>query len=97
MMERLPGDVNNHRIGQHMHHHMNKQIPLNSSTGENELKILPVLESDRVDGNDIYYTIEAIQGETDIFEGIKTKTLGYKDHFSVRLLSLKKVKQHILI
>ncbi|HLR42017.1 MAG TPA: multicopper oxidase domain-containing protein [Pseudogracilibacillus sp.] len=68
-----------HMGRRHMQGSRNMDIP--ASTGENELNIPPLLESDRVEGDDIYYTVEAQKGETEIFPGIKTNTLGYNGNF----------------
>lgn len=64
--------------------------PLEDSTGENEIAIPPLLESDRVDGKDIYYTVEAMEGETEFFEGIRTKTRGYNSSFLGPVIRIKK-------
>lgn len=71
-----------------MHGKGNTQMA--DSTGENELNIPPVLESDKETGNDIYYTIEAKKGQTEIFDGIQTKTLGYNSPFLGPVVKLKK-------
>ncbi|HLR73618.1 MAG TPA: multicopper oxidase domain-containing protein [Pseudogracilibacillus sp.] len=60
------------------------------STGENELNIPPVLESDKETGNNISYAIEAKKGQTEIFEGIQTETLGYNSSFLGPVVKLKK-------
>jgi len=65
-------------------------VLLQPSTGENELKIPPILQKDKEEGNDVYYTIEAQQGETEIFDGIQTKTLGYNGSFLGPVMRLKK-------
>src|SRR5690625_3734152 len=76
--------------GSMMMGHGQSDVPLQHSTGENELKIPPVLKSDEEDGNDVYYTIEAQKGQTEIFEGIQTKTLGYNSSFLGPVMKLKK-------
>lgn len=76
--------------GSMMMGHGQSNVPLQHSTGENELKIPPVLKSDKEDGNDVYYTIEAQKGQTEIFEGIQTKTLGYNSSFLGPVMKLKK-------
>ncbi len=70
--------------------HGRSSMPLEDSKGLNELKIPPVLESDKEAGNDIYYTIEAKKGQTEIFEGIQTETLGYNSPFLGPVVRLKK-------
>src|SRR5690625_3704157 len=70
--------------------HGNGNTQMVDSTGENELNIPPVLESDKEAGNDIYYTIEAKKGQTEIFEGIQTETLGYNSPFLGPVVRLKK-------
>src|SRR5690625_1507322 len=72
------------------HGHHNHNMPLDSSTGENELQIPPILKSDKKVGNDVYYTIEAQKGKTEIFKGIETETLGYNSSFLGPVLKLKK-------
>ncbi|WP_421016743.1 multicopper oxidase family protein [Furfurilactobacillus rossiae] len=44
---------------------------------EKPLTIPSVLKPDKVDGNDVWYTIRAQAGETQILPGVKTKTWGY--------------------
>src|SRR5699024_7835954 len=61
--------------------HGHDNLPLQNSTGENELNIPPVLESDKEEGKDIYYSIEAQKGLTESFEGTQTETLGYNTSF----------------
>src|SRR5690625_6986816 len=64
-----------------MNGHSHSEVPLKQSAGENELKIPSVLQKDKEEGNDVYYTIEAQKGQTEIFEGSQTKTLGYNSSF----------------
>src|SRR5699024_742605 len=71
-----------------MHEKGNTQMV--DSTGENELNIPPVLESDKETGNNISYAIEAKKGQTEIFEGIQTETLGYNSSFLGPVVKLKK-------
>jgi len=73
-----------------MMEHGQSNVPLQHSTGENELKIPRVLKSDKEDGNEVYYTIEAQKGQTEIFEGIQTNTLGYNSSFLGPVMKLKK-------
>lgn len=72
-----------------MGHHGGSQA-LKDSTGTNELNLPPILESDRIDGENIYYTIEAQKGQTEIFEGVQTATLGYNGNFLGPVIPLKK-------
>ncbi len=76
--------------GSMMMGHGHSDVPLQHSTGENELKIPSVLQKDKEEGNDVYYTIEAQKGQTEIFEGIQTKTLGYNASFLGPVMKLKK-------
>lgn len=76
--------------GSMMMGHGHSDVPLQRSTGENELKIPPVLQKDKEEGNDVYYTIEAQKGQTEIFDGIQTKTLGYNASFLGPVMKLKK-------
>jgi len=71
---------------EHMSH--NEVVSLNNSTGENELKMPPVLESDNK--NKVVYTVRAQKGETEIFDGIKTKTYGYNASFLGPVLRFSK-------
>lgn len=61
----------------HMNH--GEVISLNDSTGENDLKIPPMLESDNAEGTT--YTVRAQKGETELVDGIKTNTYGYNGTF----------------
>src|SRR5690625_3230567 len=56
--------------GSMMMGHGHSDVPLQHSAGENELKIPSVLQKDKEEGNDVYYTIEAQKGQTEIFEEI---------------------------
>ncbi|WP_039944164.1 PLP-dependent transferase, partial [Lactobacillus equicursoris] len=47
------------------------------ATGAAPLPVPPVLKPDKLEGNDIYYTIEAQVGESQILPGKKTTTWGY--------------------
>lgn len=69
-------------------HHFNQA--LQASTGENEVAIPPLLEPDRIDGQDIYYTIEATEGEREFSPGKKTKTRGYNSLFLGPVVKVKK-------
>lgn len=77
--------------GRHMMGHgpMNRYSTYEDSTGENELNVPPILESDRETKNDIYYTIEAMQGETEIIPGTSTQTLGYNGDFLGPIIQLR--------
>src|SRR5690625_3603570 len=72
----------------HMSH--DEVVSLNDSTGENELKIPPVLEDESAKDEEIAYTVRAQKGETEIFDGIQTKTLGYNGAFLGPVLHLEK-------
>ncbi len=87
-----PSSEDNHSSGNGrgmmgMNHH---DLSLQSSTGENELMIPPILKSDSETENEVYYTIDAQQGQTEIFDGIETKTLGYNSSFLGPVVKLKK-------
>lgn len=58
------------------HGHHNEMIILPNSTGENELNVPPILQSDEETNDEVYYTIEAQKGKTEIFNGIETETWG---------------------
>ncbi|WP_088051910.1 multicopper oxidase family protein [Virgibacillus dakarensis] len=70
----------------HMSH--DEVVSLNDSTGENELKMPPVLESDSEE--EVVYTVRAQKGETEIFDGVKTKTYGYNGSFLGPVLRFEK-------
>ncbi|GAA0316549.1 multicopper oxidase domain-containing protein [Oceanobacillus oncorhynchi subsp. oncorhynchi] len=70
----------------HMSH--DEVVSLNDSTGENELKIPPLLESDNEE--EVVYTVRAQEGETEIFDGTKTKTYGYNGSFLGPVLQFEK-------
>src|SRR5699024_4553013 len=70
----------------HMDH--DEVVSLNDSTGENELKMPPVLESDNEE--ELVYTVRAQKGETEIFDGTKTKTYGYNGSFLGPVLRFEK-------
>lgn len=79
-----------------MPRHHGQGLTLNDSLGTNQLKVPKVLESDRADGNDVYYTVKAQVGKTSIFKGEKTKTLGYNGDFLGPVIKVKKgQKVHI--
>jgi len=93
----MPNHHMNHSGGNHnsSDNHMammghDHDMPLQSSTGNNEMKVPPILESDKETENDVYYTIDAQQGQTEIFEGVQTKTLGYNSSFLGPVVKLKK-------
>src|SRR5690625_5307130 len=65
-------------------------MPLESSTGENELNIPSILESEKETKEDVYYTIDAQQGQREIFDDIQTKTLGYNSYLLESVVKLKK-------
>ena len=46
---------------------------------ENKLKIAPLLKPDKETETDVYYTVTAQAGETQILPGPKTKTWGYNN------------------
>src|SRR5690625_1567277 len=63
---------------------------LNDSTGENELNIPQILSYDQLNENNIYYTINAQIGKTEIFDNVQTTTLGYNSSFLGPIIKLKK-------
>ncbi|RKD27133.1 copper oxidase [Ammoniphilus oxalaticus] len=70
----------------HDHH----EPDLNHSTGENELKLPPILKSDKETEDEIHYTVDAQKGQTEIFDGYQTDTLGYNSSFLGPVLKVKK-------
>src|SRR5690625_419917 len=67
----------------------NHDMPLESSKGENELKLPSVLESDEETDDEVNYTIDAQEGKTEIFDGVETETLGYNTSFLGPVVRLK--------
>lgn len=63
---------------------------LNSSLGENEITFPKMLEPDQKKNNSISYTVQAQQGTTEIYDGIKTNTYGYNGHFLGPVIRLEK-------
>ncbi|WP_391201538.1 multicopper oxidase family protein [Psychrobacillus sp. L4] len=61
----------------HMSH--NNPLALNDSTGENDLKIPPVLEHENDEG--LVYYLTAQKGNTEVFDGYQTETFGYNGSF----------------
>ena len=80
-MEGMEGMENDHRSDDEV-------VSLNDSTGENELKMPPVLESDNK--KEVVYTVRAQKGETEIFDGTKTQTYGYNGAFLGPVLRFSK-------
>ncbi|NBJ70153.1 MULTISPECIES: multicopper oxidase domain-containing protein [Clostridia] len=80
------GDTDAETETNHMSH--DEVVSLNDSTGENELKIPPILESDSE--QEVAYTVRAKKGETEIFTGTKTETYGYNGDFLGPMLRFKK-------
>ncbi|QTD41001.1 multicopper oxidase family protein [Sporosarcina sp. Te-1] len=70
----------------HMSH--DNVVHLNDSTGEHDLKIPPLLQRDP--GEEIVYTVRAQKGETELFDGIQTKTYGYNGTFLGPMISVEK-------
>lgn len=82
-----PSNNKGNQMGMMGHGH---DLPLGSSAGKNELNIPPILESDSETKNDVHYTIDAQIGQTEIFDGVQTKTLGYNSSFLGPVVKLKK-------
>src|SRR5699024_10668650 len=70
-----------------MHGH---DLPLDSSAGENELNVPPMLASDLETEDEDHYTIDAQAGRTEIFDNVETETPGYNGSFLGPILKLKK-------
>src|SRR5699024_12513896 len=60
------------------------------STGENELKIPAALGNERDNESEVAYTVRPQKGETEIFDGAKTKTYGYNGDFLGPVLRFSK-------
>lgn len=63
---------------------------LNESLGKNELTFPKILKPDDKNNNSVTYTIRAQQGNSEIFNGIKTKTYGYNGSFLGPVIRLEK-------
>src|SRR5699024_2408285 len=75
-MEEKDNDSNmNQDMEGHMDH--DEEPNLTDSTGENELKIPAALGNESDNESEVAYTVRAQKGETEIFDGAKTKTYGY--------------------
>lgn len=85
-MEGNDNSMMKHNMKGHMDH--DEVVSLNNSTGENELEIPPVLESENKDK--IVYTVRAQKGEAEIFDGTETKTYGYNGDFLGPVLRFNK-------
>ncbi|CAJ1181847.1 Bilirubin oxidase [Companilactobacillus paralimentarius DSM 13238 = JCM 10415] len=63
---------------------------------DHPLNIPAALKPDKVEGNDVYYTITAQEGETQILPGAKTKTWGYNASLLGQTIVLKQgVHYHV--
>jgi Putative multicopper oxidases len=63
---------------------------------DHPLNIPAALKPDKVEGNDVYYTITAQEGETQILPGAKTKTWGYNTSLLGQTIVLKQgVHYHV--
>lgn len=58
------------------------------------LAVPPVLKPDKEEGNDVWFTIESMEGETPFLPGSKTKTWGYNAPFLGQTMVLK-TGQHV--
>src|SRR5699024_5858901 len=70
-------------MNQDMEGHMDhdEEVSLKDSTGENEIEIPSALGSESENEDEVAYTVRAQEGETEIYDGTKTKTLGYNGDF----------------
>jgi hypothetical protein len=69
-------------------------IPLEvPNVPENKLKVAPLLKPDKETETDIYYTVTAQAGETQILPGPKTKTWGYNNSILVKRLFFLTIKK----
>lgn len=87
-MEEMSHSAMNHDKMRNEHMSHDEVISLNDSTGENELKIPPMLERDKGEG--VEYTVRAQKGKTEIFDGIETNTYGYNGAFLGPVLRFSK-------
>lgn len=88
-MEGMNGSNNGMNMGG-MGHGTENLKELNNSTGENELNVPPILNSNKKEGNNVYYTVDAQKGKTEIFKGFETNTLGYNSSFLGPVIELEK-------
>src|SRR5699024_5159997 len=82
------GEAMDHDMEGHMDH--DEEPNLTDSTGENELEIPAALGSESDKEDEVAYTVRAQKGETEIFDGTKTKTLGYNGDFLGPVLRFNK-------
>src|SRR5699024_3546366 len=88
-MEEKDNDSNmNQDMEGHMDH--DEEPNLTDSIGENELEIPAALGSESDKEDEVAYTVRAQKGETEIFDGTKTKTLGYNGDFLGPVLRFNK-------
>jgi len=80
-------EMDDDMMEEHMDH--DDEVSLNDSTGKNELKIPKELEQDEK-SKEIVYTVKAQKGETEIFDGIQTDTIGYNGAFLGPMLRFDK-------
>ncbi|PID14816.1 copper oxidase [Sporosarcina sp. P34] len=83
-------EMDHSTMGDMMEGHMSHDevVSLNDSTGENELKIPSMLETDNEDG--VVYTVRAQKGKTEIFDGTESTTYGYNGSFLGPMLRFEK-------
>ncbi|MFS0783658.1 multicopper oxidase family protein [Bacillus sp. 1P06AnD] len=81
---------NSSKQGMNMEMGHNESISLKDSTGENELNMPAILKADSQSDNEVTYTVDARQGQSELFKGTKTNTLGYNGSFMGPVLKLKK-------
>src|SRR5699024_1924831 len=79
-------------MNQDMEGHMDhdEEVSLKDSTGENEIEIPSALGSESENEDEVAYTVRAQEGETEIYDGTKTKTLGYNGDFLGPVLRFSK-------
>ncbi|HLR73506.1 MAG TPA: multicopper oxidase domain-containing protein [Pseudogracilibacillus sp.] len=79
-------------MNQDMEGHMDhdEEVSLKDSTGENEIEIPSALGSESENEDEVAYTVRAQEGETEIYDGTKTKTLGYNGDFLGPVLRFNK-------
>src|SRR5699024_4159670 len=88
-MEEKDNDSNmNQDMEGHMDH--DEEPNLTDSTGENELKIPAALGNESDNESEVAYTVRAHKGETEIFDGAKTKTYRYNGDFLGPVLRFRK-------
>ncbi len=83
-----------HEVDFDKNHFRYQELHIPAGVAPAPLAVPPVLKPDKVDGNDVWFTIESQAGESQILPGHKTKTWGYNAPLLGQTLVLK-TGQHV--